>query len=227
MKSQPLCAIKISLNEFSSVNRRNFARPAIMQRGVVLFFTLIALLAMSLAAVALIRSVDTSALISGNLAFKQTVISSSDFAIRHAMAKLAALRDGSTLKIDDDAAHPLNQTDLANNPGYYSSLDLDMDMTANSTWNTANGSISLGKDASGNEISYIIQRMCRTPNVKKTEADCLVTAGSDSGDSNAVNSATSVCDGCGPSTGKPAEIRITVKTTGSRNSISYVQGFVY
>lgn len=227
MKSQPLHNIKTRLSEFFCVNTCNFARPAIAQRGVVLFFTLIALLAMSLAAVALIRSVDTSALISGNLAFKQTVISSSDLAIRDAMARLVTLRDSSTLKIDDDAAHPLNQTNLATNPGYYSSLNPDMDMTASSTWSTANGSIYLGKDASGNEISYIIQRMCRTPGVKKTEADCLVTAGSDNGGPMWVQSATSVCDGCGPSTGKPAVIRITVKTTGSRNSISYVQGFVY
>ena len=41
------------------------------QRGVVLFFALISLLAIMLAAVALIRSVDTSIMIAGNLAFKQ------------------------------------------------------------------------------------------------------------------------------------------------------------
>ena len=55
-------------------------RP-LKQRGVVLFLTLVALLAMSLAAVALIRSVDTSTLIAGNLAFKQSAMSSANGAV--------------------------------------------------------------------------------------------------------------------------------------------------
>ena len=41
------------------------------QSGVVLFIALIVLVAMSLAGVALVRSVDTNLLIAGNLAFKQ------------------------------------------------------------------------------------------------------------------------------------------------------------
>ena len=47
----------------------------IKQRGVVLFIALIALVAMSLAAVALVRSVDTATIIAGNLAFKQSELS--------------------------------------------------------------------------------------------------------------------------------------------------------
>ena len=44
------------------------------QKGVVLFFALIALVAMSLAAAALVRSVDSGVLVAGNLAFKQSAI---------------------------------------------------------------------------------------------------------------------------------------------------------
>lgn len=55
------------------------------QRGVVLFFALIALVAMSLAAVALIRSVDTSTLIAGNLAFKQATKNSAEAGIEAAI----------------------------------------------------------------------------------------------------------------------------------------------
>ena len=46
------------------------------QRGVSLFFALVCLVAIMLAAVALVRSVDTSTLISGNLAFQQSATSS-------------------------------------------------------------------------------------------------------------------------------------------------------
>ena len=41
------------------------------QRGVVLFIALIVMVAMSLAAIALFRSVDTANLVAGNQAFKQ------------------------------------------------------------------------------------------------------------------------------------------------------------
>jgi Tfp pilus assembly protein PilX len=61
---------------------------AMKQRGVVLFFTLIALVVMSLAAVALIRSVDTSTMIAGNMAFKQAGTSSGDAGIEAAIAWL-------------------------------------------------------------------------------------------------------------------------------------------
>ena len=44
------------------------------QRGVVLFIALIVMVAMSLAAIALIRSVDTTNILIGNLAFRQSSI---------------------------------------------------------------------------------------------------------------------------------------------------------
>ena len=49
-----------------------------LQQGVVSFIALVALVVMSLAAVALIRSVDTATLIAGNLAFKQAATASAD-----------------------------------------------------------------------------------------------------------------------------------------------------
>jgi Tfp pilus assembly protein PilX len=71
-------------------NARNELKTSIRQRGVVLFFTLIALVVMSLAAVALIRSVDTSTMIAGNLAFKQSATTSGDGGIEAAVSWLAA-----------------------------------------------------------------------------------------------------------------------------------------
>ena len=48
------------------------------QKGLVLFLALIALVAMSLAAAALVRSVDSGILAAGNLAFKQAAIMSAE-----------------------------------------------------------------------------------------------------------------------------------------------------
>ena len=49
---------------------RRIAAPR-AQRGVVLFIALIAMVVMSLAGVALIRSVDTTGSVAGNLAFRE------------------------------------------------------------------------------------------------------------------------------------------------------------
>jgi Tfp pilus assembly protein PilX len=54
----------------------NFRRAAGVraQRGVALFFALIAMVVLSLGAVALIRSVDTTSSVAGNLAFRQATM---------------------------------------------------------------------------------------------------------------------------------------------------------
>ena len=67
-------------------------RCAGTQRGLVLFFALIALVAMSLAALALVRSVDTSTLISGNLAFRQAATTSADGGVENSVAVMTAMQ---------------------------------------------------------------------------------------------------------------------------------------
>lgn len=58
------------------------------QRGVVLFIALIVMVAMSLAAIALIRSVDTTNVLIGNLAFRQSSILPANLAVEAAAAAL-------------------------------------------------------------------------------------------------------------------------------------------
>ncbi len=58
------------------------------QRGVVLFIALIVMVAMSLAAIALIRSVDTTNILIGNLAFRQASILPANLAVEQAAAAL-------------------------------------------------------------------------------------------------------------------------------------------
>src|SRR6185295_17298658 len=66
----------------SSVNKPVRIRaPRNAQRGVVLFIALIVLVAMTLAGIAMMRSVDTNNLIAGNLAFKNAASSAGDAAI--------------------------------------------------------------------------------------------------------------------------------------------------
>ncbi len=66
-------------------------------RGVSLVFSLLTLAALSLAAVALIRSVDTGASILGNLSFKQDSALAADEATRQAVGWLADRQGNNTL----------------------------------------------------------------------------------------------------------------------------------
>src|ERR1700757_3799931 len=58
------------------------------QRGVVLFIALIVMVVMSLAGIALMRSVDTTSAVIGNLAFRQASILPANYAIEDAAAGL-------------------------------------------------------------------------------------------------------------------------------------------
>ncbi len=216
----------------------------IRQRGVVLFFTLIALLAMSLAAVALIRSVDTSTLIAGNMAFKQSATTSGDSGVESAITWLAATQAANAgLNVLNDPAHAFNLTCLATRaaatlsatdpgcpaviPGYHSSLDSTLILTADATWNNVN-SVLVGTDGSGNTTRYIIQRMCRNANAAIQTAACLFSGIPELKDGQHVKPPQEFCDGPGcPVAGQTPQIRITTRTTGPKNTVSYVQAFVY
>jgi type IV pilus assembly protein PilX len=223
------------------------------QSGVVLFFALIALVVMSLAAVALIRSVDTSTLIAGNLAFRQAAATSGDAGINAAGAWMAATQktmDANARIALTDPGCPSACADAFNvtgalatglmiggvpccqNNGYYSNIDPAVSITDGTgiQW-TDSDSVLVGTDSSGNDIRYVIQRMCRTANQMLSTPQCLFS-GADLHDGSAgIALASNICDptispGC-PKAGQAAMYRITARVTGSRKTVSYIQSFVY
>ncbi|MBU1214281.1 MAG: pilus assembly PilX N-terminal domain-containing protein [Gammaproteobacteria bacterium] len=217
---------------------------ATRQRGVVLFFALVALVAMSLAAVALIRSVDTSTIIAGNLAFKQSATNSGDTGIEKAVTWMTTIQvANATLNVLNDPTHRFNLTCLSVRaaatlspddpgcttiiPGYHSSLDNSLDLTDDTTWNDVN-SVLVGTDGSGNTTRYIIQRVCRNGNQPVQSASCLFAGIPEVKDGQHVKPPQEFCsgDGC-PPVGQTPQNRITTRTTGPRNTVSYVQAFVY
>lgn len=201
---------------------------AMKQRGVVLFFTLVALLVMSLAAVALIRSVDTGTMIAGNLAFKQSATSSGDAGIEAAVNWLATIQAANlTVNVLTDATHPFN----VDNPtaGYYSSLNTALSLTDGSgiQWDN-NDSVLVGTDGSGNTIRYVIQRVCRNANLPIQTAGCLFSGAIQDNSGQNIPLPQEVCQGAGcPVAGQTPQIRVTSRTTGPKNTVSYVQAFVY
>lgn len=199
------------------------------QRGLVLFFALIALVAMTLAALALMRSVDTTTIISGNLAFKQSATASSDTGVESAITWLAGIQAANNTKnVLTDATHPFNISNTANAAnGYYSNADPALNLTADATWVDASSKL-VGTDTSGNTTRFIIQRLCRTANQPIQSASCLFSGELVDNNGQQVRLPQETCNGSGcPVAGQSPQIRITTRTTGPRNTVSYIQAFVY
>jgi len=195
------------------------------QRGVVLFVALIALVVMSLAAVALIRSVDTATIIAGNLAFRQAATTTSDRGFNDptngAMAWLTTTSSNNSAKDPTkDATHAFNITNTG--AGYYSNADPALSLTADSTW--TGGSVAIPDDGSGYTVRYLIQRMCRVANQLLSEANCLL---SDTDIDTSSHGARDDPNAGRNMPGKPPLYRITIRTAGPRNTFSYIQAFVY
>lgn len=194
------------------------------QIGVVLFIALIALVVMSLAAAALIRSVDTNTLITGNLAFKQSAIVSSDRGVETAVGWLNAQAIANVASLNADSV----------GNGYFSTFDaLDLDdravLRAAATWanNSAVASganITAGREiGTGNEIRYIVQRMCREPNVAPNVDDCQFGAGADS--TGSIGGDHDLQLNLSP---LPSPMyRVTVRVVGPKNTVSYTQTYTY
>ncbi|MEQ1526941.1 MAG: PilX N-terminal domain-containing pilus assembly protein [Gallionella sp.] len=202
------------------------------QRGVVLFFALIALVVMSLAAVALIRSADTSTMIAGNLAYKQAAITAGDAGIELAMTWLdaeqtAMTNAGKSALIDAD--HTFNISNAANAAlGYYSSVRDIAELTNGTVdWDDTDSKFAV-TDTSGNTVRYIIERMCRNENEIPTPGNCLFTTTKSTLNDQKVLAADEMCIGAGclPDAQSP-QLRITARITGPKNTVSYIQSFVY
>jgi Tfp pilus assembly protein PilX len=206
------------------------------QRGVVLFFALIALVVMSLAAVALIRSVDTSTMIAGNLAFKQSATTSGDSGVESAIAALTAVQaamDAANNNVLNDPGCPtacsnaLNATDAAK--GYYSNADPAVNLTGSAVWNAIDQSqVPEIVDQSGNKIRYVIQRICRVANQAPSTTNCLFSSAALDNNGQEVPLPSTICQGSGcPKAGQAPEYRITSRVAGPGNTVSYIQAFLY
>jgi Tfp pilus assembly protein PilX len=176
------------------------------QHGVVLFISLIVLVAMTLAGVAMMRSVDTNVLIAGNLAFRNAARSSADAGIEAARVWLSAQTAGAL--INDNV------------PGYYANWQDSFNPGA---FNWGAQAALVGTDSNGNEIRYIVHRMCAESAKTVDGTDCFKVTSASSGSTKGGGSY-----GQTPLSGAAMPYyRITARVEGPRNTVSYVQAFVY
>lgn len=192
------------------------------QRGVVLFIALIVLVAMTLAGIAVMRSVGTNVLISGNIAFKQAATSVADYGVEKARDWI------------QKALPTVLQNDGAPGTGYFSSWKYDptapTDVVKNFDpfqfdWNGSGMLVAPAPDAS-TRVQYVIHRMCKVANASTDDVNqqCVTLATSSTGGS----TQNVISGGQQPLTNNTqVYFRVTVKVTGPKNAISFIQTTLY
>lgn len=192
------------------------------QRGVILFVTLIVLVAMSLAGIALMRSVDSNVLIAGNLVFRQGATMAADWGVEAARAWLEANKAGSTLEVD--------QPGVTGGTGYWANWQETADLygaTATTTddYNWPASSTLVGTDSGGNEVRYVIHRLCSAAGPASSGSLSCVKAASGGGSGAAsTGSKGAVTYGGAALPGLSSTYyRVTVRVVGPRNTLSFVQ----
>jgi len=198
------------------------------QRGTMLIIALIVLVAMTLAGIATMRSVDTATVLAGNIAFRQSALNAADQGIQAGFALVSTPLTNTAADLTQDGM----KLGLA---GYYSSASpTEPNWSDPNSWtNPDHTAVQLNggaPDAAGNVVWFIAERLCEVPNCKAGE----------------------VCGGkppntCGSSPGARAlskegednfrvtaaltpipqpHYRITARAVGPRNSIAIVQTLV-
>ena len=198
------------------------------QQGVTLMIALIVLVVMTLAGIALVRSVDTSNIIAGNLAFQQAATNSGDSGIEAAISWLEAHNSGDTLH-NDKNTDIFYDTTSATCQGYSaSSADL-AGVSWDTWWHDLNSlltpckTIKLTTDAAGNTVSYTIERMCQKFGApSNVGTNCSVSSiTTDGGSTSSQTSGYIALQYSGQ-----IYYRITSRIDGPRGTKSYVQAIV-
>jgi type IV pilus assembly protein PilX len=185
------------------------------QRGVVLFIALLVMVALSLAGIALIRSVDTATIVSGNLAFKQAAASAVDRGFEQAVEALF---------LNPVIADKQNNL-IAQN--YFASVRLKAgsipeipdELQSSSTF--AGAGLNAGLipvDAAGNKSLYVIERMCANPG-PAVGNNCNLSNTALGADAGTQHYESLVRPG-------DAYYRVTVRVEGPRNTVAYAQAIL-
>lgn len=206
------------------------------QRGVMLLISLIMLIALTLGGLALFRLSSTGLMVAGNLAFKRAALIASD---RGSEAARAWMMSGAfnNPNVPSVAAgyYPgwcHNLVSVANIPDSNNDGKEDDCRATPSVstfdpltfdWSTAPQVTN--DDGNGNEIRYVIHRMCRIPgSLNTTNADGVPQECITLGSANAGGSKESTSYGASNLKGSVRPFyRITTRAVGPRNTVAYTQ----
>ncbi len=196
------------------------------QRGIVMVFTLITLVLMLIAVAAMVRSVDTSTTVIGNIAFRRDLTNRAELAIAQAKSALnsgGALYSDSARSVDLVSAN-YSATRLASPTG---GIGVPAVLVSNSAYDTAGYGCMSGSGATlsncstpgadGVLIRWVIDRQCVAGTAAfSTDACGYLNSSKDTGGS--AHMATRK-----PTGAARGLFRISVRVTGPRNTEAYIQ----
>ena len=193
--------------------QKNNLPSARKQSGVVLFVTLVALVIMLIASVALIRSTDANLLISGSLAFKRDVVNQAERSIPDIKTKFAT----GNLKLTTS-----REVDSASQNNYYATIQpsnavgIPNVLLNTSTFDSTMPNNNITYSAAGVTVRYVIDRMCLATGAISTTNCTISTANTDTnGGGNEMDGKLSGVDG--------VIYRISVRATGPKNTEAFMQ----
>ncbi len=194
------------------MNRAQRRLPVRNESGIVLILVLIGIVAMALAGVALVRATQTTNMIAGNFAFKQSALAATDAGVELAYSQLV------TVLATPETNYPSGC--LAGACVYYparQATDVNGIPTVVGNWSTVpattiNASYS---------VQYVIDRLCTGASpLADPQLNCYAGKSTGEGGSKNVNSSS-------PSVSKQViNYRVSVRVSGPRNTTSFVQAIV-
>lgn len=201
----------------------------------MLLLALIMLVAMTLAGIALYRQIGTGLIIARNLSFKRTAAVAADRGIESARTWLlgqtqATLEQGSaangyfpawcniSLRNDNipDANNDGTADDCGNTPA---PSDFDP-----STFDWTKGVQATANDGAGNEVRYVVHRLCETPGGLNAAGQQCVTIGS--AGAGASKTAATYGTQALANTSQPY-FRVTSRVLGPTNTVVYTQAILF
>ncbi|RYF15961.1 MAG: hypothetical protein EOO30_12705 [Comamonadaceae bacterium] len=192
---------------------RRIGRAA--QHGVVLLVALIVLVAITVAGIGMIRSVDTATLVAGNLAFQQAATHAADKGIEAAMVMLRQKQvDG---KLDEHD----------NTNGYFASMRDTDSPAAGQGWQAfwtaslADSAADLGEDQFKNRVFYVVHRLCANPQPPGSGGMCVASPSVTKAQGNSQEAGELQLE-----SSSQIYYRITVRVSGPRRTESYVQSHI-
>lgn len=231
-------------NGCRATNRRTTPTQAAprRQQGVVLLVALIILVAMTLAGIGMMRSVDTGSVIAGNMAFRQATMNASDagtsagFNALMSVANSSNSADKTILNFNNGQPCPGGTTAAGcpgsvniNLPGYSSTPIFPCEVTrtcataSNYTWWTVdanwNGAPTVAVPDPGTTVQYLIHRMCQVPNEPQAYTPTPMPGGTQ-----LCQNAVSNCGA--PPCSRSFFYRITARSVGVKNTVTYTQAMV-
>lgn len=208
------------------------------QRGLSLLFAMLALVALSLGTIALVRSANTGAMLVGNLGFQQEATAAADSAVQQAISVLNAQLSASSNSLGSD------QQSI----GYYATHDDLIDVTGGQLSSSSRELVRWDDDycdtqqnfascaftpvamssINGNTPSYVIFRMCDREGDPTADSTINCARPLTTSTASGTNEVRDYNAGAGTSSSVATPYyRIVVRVVGARNTNSYTETIVH